>query len=248
MKKILLALLLALPLCTFAQTNNQGQVLYKETIQLQIDLPEEHKHLAAMLPSSQTTQKELLFNAEASLYKTFEKEEEDWEGTADEGNVQIKMVVANDDQQVYRKMNSRKKVEKRGFMGRDFLISGEAEKIAWKLTGEKKEILGYACQQAITQDSSRNIIAWFTMEIPLAIGPDGYGDLPGLILKVESEDGQMVIEAIKVALEAIDGAMIKAPRKGKKVSEKEYDEIVEEKTKEMERGEGNQVIRMRAGN
>jgi len=248
MKNTILMLLLVLPLFISAQTNNQGQVLYKETLQLRVELPEEHKQFASMLPSSRTTQMELLFNSEASLYKTFEREEGDYEESASEGNVRIKMVVANDDQQVYRKMGSREKVEKKGFMGKDFLISGEAEKLPWKLTGEKEEILGYACQKALIQDSSRNIVAWFTMELPIAIGPDGYGDLPGLILKLEMAEGERVIEATKVALKPIDEKMIMAPRKGKKVSEEEYEKIVEEKTKEMESGGGNQVIRMRIGN
>ena len=241
-------LALLLPLFVSAQTNDQGQVLYKETVQLRIELPEEHKQFASMLPSSRTTQMQLLFNSEASLYKVFEAEEGDYEESASEGNVQIKMVVVNDDQQIYRRVDSREKVEKRGFMGKAFLLKGEAEKLPWKLTGEKEEILGYACQQAVVQDSSRNITAWFTMEIPMAIGPDGYGDLPGLILKVEMAGGESIIEATEVALKPIDEKMIIAPKKGKKVSEEEYQRIVEEKTKEMEDGAGNRVIQMRIDN
>lgn len=76
------------------------------------------------------------------------------------------------------------------------------------------------------------ITAWYTPEIPVNQGPEGYWGLPGLILEVN--DGKTIILCSKVVMNAKEKAEIKAPKVGKVVTQKEYDEIVTAKMKEME--------------
>jgi GLPGLI family protein len=66
------------------------------------------------------------------------------------------------------------------------------------------------------------ITAWYTPEIPVSQGPEGYWGLPGLILEVN--DGKTVLLCSKVVLNPKVKAEIKAPSKGKVISQKEYDE------------------------
>lgn len=59
----------------------------------------------------------------------------------------------------------------------------------WKLTKESKEIEGFVCYKAIktvtVPKGKRNIIAWYTPEIPISLGPKEYvGQLPGLIMEI----------------------------------------------------------------
>jgi len=75
------------------------------------------------------------------------------------------------------------------------------------------------------------ITAWYTPEIPLNQGPEGYWGLPGLILEVN--DGKTTILCSKVVLNAKDKVEIKAATNGKVISQKEYDETVEKKMEEM---------------
>lgn len=75
------------------------------------------------------------------------------------------------------------------------------------------------------------ITAWYTPEIPINQGPEGYWGLPGLILEVN--DGKTVILCSKVVLNSKEKVEIKAPNKGKETSQKEYDETVTKKMKEM---------------
>jgi GLPGLI family protein len=75
------------------------------------------------------------------------------------------------------------------------------------------------------------ITAWYTPEIPVNQGPEGYWGLPGLILEVN--DGKTIILCSKVVLNAKEKAEIKAPKVGKEVTQKEYDAIVTAKMKEM---------------
>lgn len=76
------------------------------------------------------------------------------------------------------------------------------------------------------------ITAWYTPEIPVNQGPEGYWGLPGLILEVN--DGKTIILCSKVVMNTKEKAEIKAPKVGKEVTQKEYDEIVTAKMKEMQ--------------
>lgn len=75
------------------------------------------------------------------------------------------------------------------------------------------------------------ITAWYTPEIPINQGPEGYWGLPGLILEVN--DGKTVIMCSKLVMNTKDKVEIKAPKNGKVVKQKEYDEIVVKKMEEM---------------
>ena len=75
------------------------------------------------------------------------------------------------------------------------------------------------------------ITAWYAPEIPINQGPENYWGLPGLILEVS--DGKTVILCSKIVLNAKEKVAIKAPTKGKVISQKEYDETVTKKMEEM---------------
>ncbi|MFN7099912.1 MAG: GLPGLI family protein [Flavobacterium sp.] len=94
------------------------------------------------------------------------------------------------------------------------------------------------------------ITAWYTPEIPVSQGPEGYWGLPGLILEVN--DGRTTILCSKVVLNPKDKVEIKPITKGKVVSQKEYDDAVMKKMeewREMNQGRGgNGGMQMRFGN
>lgn len=69
-------------------------------------------------------------------------------------------------------------------------IEDEMPQYDWKIHAETKIILGYTCKKATTEShpftkNKRNIVAWYTEEIPISDGPTNYSGLPGLILEVE---------------------------------------------------------------
>lgn len=92
---------------------------------------------------------------------------------------------------------------------------------------------------AIEMPKEITIAAWYTPEIPVNQGPEGYWGLPGLILEIN--DGKTTILCSKVVLNPKDKAEIKPSTKGKVVSQKEYDETVIKKMeefREMNQGRG----------
>lgn len=90
----------------------------------------------------------------------------------------------------------------------------------------------------VEQIKEKTITAWYAPEIPINQGPDKYWGLPGLILEVN--DGTTIILCSKIALNVKDKAEIKAPKTGKVVTQKEYDETVTKKMEEMREMYGGQ--------
>jgi GLPGLI family protein len=92
------------------------------------------------------------------------------------------------------------------------------------------------------------ITAWYTPDVPINQGPEGYWGLPGLILEVS--DGKTIVLCSKIVMNVKEKTEIKAPSNGKIVTQAEYDEIVEKKMKEMREmnqgrnGQGGNPFRM----
>ncbi|NDI99904.1 GLPGLI family protein [Flavobacterium sp. LaA7.5] len=100
----------------------------------------------------------------------------------------------------------------------------------------------------IEMPTEKTITAWYAPEIPISQGPENYWGLPGLILEVS--DGKTTILCSKVVLNVKEKAEIKQPKKGQKVTQTEFEEIMAKKVQEMQEmygtpGEGR--VRMPMG-
>ena len=230
-----------LPLFSLAQ-QTEGEVVYTETVQMTIDLPDDmDEKMKAMIPKSRSFSRSLIFNEKESVYDEWEPgENEDLEVEHEEDGMEFKMVMRAPENIYYSDLENKTFIHKQDFFGRIFLINGDAIPYQWKLTGEQKKINDYICQKATCQHEEDNITAWFTPQIPISTGPNGYTGLPGLILEVDINDGQRTIRSEKFFLEQSENKKIEKPSKGKKVSKEEFDKIREEKMKEMEMETGGQ--------
>ena len=86
------------------------------------------------------------------------------------------------------------------------------------------------------------VTAWYTPQIPVSQGPGEYWGLPGLIMEVSA--GKTTILCSKLVINPKEKKEIKAPKKGKVVTQKEYQDIMMEKMEEfqkMGRGRGGNV-------
>lgn len=127
---------------------------------------------------------------------------------------------------------------------RNFRPKKQEEKATDKVKEEAKEGTKTSFMDQIELPKEITITAWYTPEIPVSQGPEGYWGLPGLILEVN--DGKTTILCSKIVLNPKDKADIKAASNGKVVSQKEYDEIVIKKMEEMqEMGNGRGGFQMR---
>ena len=90
------------------------------------------------------------------------------------------------------------------------------------------------------------VIAWYSPEIPVNQGPENYWGLPGLILEVN--DGRTTILCSKIVLNSKDKVEIKPSKKGKVISQKDYDDTVIKKMeefREMNRGRDGGPVMIR---
>lgn len=69
---------------------------------------------------------------------------------------------------------------------------------SWKLSPDKSNVAGYACQKAVVSFAGRTFEAWFTREISVADGPYKFYGLPGLIVKLSDTRKQYVFELVKL--------------------------------------------------
>lgn len=249
MKKIILTLSAVAIVC-FASAQTTGKIAYDEKVKLQIKLEGNgNEDMINSLPKERTLQKELYFTQDASFYqadKSKQKSQDIDQASDDGGHVMIKMKEPDD--KVYCDLKNNKKIEQRDLMSRIFLIESDLKKMEWKITGNQKMILNYPCQEAVLKDTAKRVVAWFTSVIPVSTGPNGYANLPGLILAADIDSGRVMITAANIELKDFDAKIMVKPTEGKKVTKEQFEKIKEEKRKEMQEefgGNGNVIIKVR---
>lgn len=92
--------------------------------------------------------------------------------------------------------------------GLKYYIYEDATNMKWQLLDEFKEISGYKCQKAATEFRGRKYEAWFTSEIPLSCGPWKFSGLPGLILEVYDQAGEVYFNAEHIQIPYPDAEKI----------------------------------------
>jgi GLPGLI family protein len=247
MKKTLLLCGLSIAFFCLNAQNTEGVVQYEETVNLHKMLPDSMlKQMRGMIPETRSTQMELYFKGDESLYKPLDDPDEAQSGGGGGGMV-LRMGGAMGE--TYKNLATEKLVEQKEMFGKKFLIDDTLKVQGWKLGTDAMTILGYKCMKATLTDSvrmrgdsmtKRNITAWFTEDVPLSMGPGLYGSLPGLVLAVDVNNGQMTSVAKKVEFKKVKDEDIKAPSKGEKMTRKEFDEKLKEM---MKKQRGTRMIR-----
>jgi GLPGLI family protein len=209
----------------------------------------------------------LNFNKTESVYQEEEKLDTP---NPSAGGVQIAFSNGGSSK-LYKNLKLQNFTTNEDIFGKEFLIEDSLEKFSWILVNEQKSIGNYTCSKAqivipvseqdlkeyqefkekqeknktaffsISEPKERIIEAWYTLDIPVANGPEKYWGLPGLIL--ELHDGSTTLLCSKIILNPKEKTEIKAPKNGKKVSQKEFDIIQEKKLKSMTNEDG--VIEIR---
>ena len=193
----------------------------------------------ASLPKEGITVQVLNFNSKLAL---FEEDEAEKEATPPglqraimyESSLKPASPVV---QKVYYDFEKNQRLEQLEYMTRFFLVQSEVEAVAWKLGSEKKKVLEYTCMSASVTLDDQEIVAWFSPEIPVSLGPSVYGGLPGLILAVE-RNGETAYVATSVSLTPPSEESMMKPNKGSKVTQEEFKSIQEEKEKERKENPG----------
>ena len=266
--KRLAILLLAATYTTLAfSQQKEGKVLYERTMQMQIMIDDNNAGEQQMT-RTRTDKFELLFGNNQTLWRASDEELPEAEpgGEGPGGGMQIRMIGSGPDDISYFDLGKGTSSEQREMFEKKFVITDSIKKMNWKLTGETKSILNHNCQKATAQrigirmmmnmnngvmerkevaDTS-NIIAWFAQDIPVSSGPSEFqGQLPGLILEMDVNNGRQKYKAIEISPKA-EIAAIKEPQKGKRVTREEFRNETDKMMQEMEKNNqgGRRMIRI----
>lgn len=243
MKKILLFCCLSTTVL-FAQTS--GKITYHITTKF--DLPQIEgldSAMMAQIPRENNENKVLLFGDNKSLYQAVPVEPVATDLAENKPNIVIKM--GEDKDVVFSDYVKKVKIEQRDFMSRLFLIETPFDQPKWKMTGKQKTILNYVCQEIQLIDSTQNITCWFAPQLAQPIGPGPFVGFPGAILGVDMDNGKRVVIATAIDLKPIEIKLLQEPKEGKKISSEKFQEMVEQKQKEMQEqygDDGGAVIRV----
>lgn len=241
MKKLIFPLVALAITQIAAGQMKEGKVIYESVMQLTFqvrgggpDMPD--------LPKAQKRQYELLFGNNQSLYQPLpdiQGEVNQMQGPA--GGPQIRIFNFGGDAVTYHNFDAGTRVSERELSAKTYLVEDNITKLNWKLTDEYKTILGQRAVKATAERYSvrtimnmengtmsrkevpdtAKIVAWFAPNIPVSAGPDFQGQLPGLILLLDVNNGRTVITAIELSPK-VNVASIKAPTRGKKISQADY--------------------------
>ena len=132
----------------------------------------------------------------------------------------------------YKNHQTKQIISKTLFLGKEFLVTDTIAVEQFNIVeNEVKEILGFECKKAISSDG-KNIV-WYTEHIPVADGPINT-NLPGLILEAHLD--QYFYTATSIDDNTKQSIVI--PTGGKKMTNAEFQEMVQKQTEMMKRGTG----------
>ena len=142
----------------------------------------------------------------------------------------------------YKDLIEKTYVNQKEFFGRQFIIRNTLKTINWKKENEIKTIGKYTCFKATTKSIKENgettdVVAWYTIDIPVQEGPGKYWGLPGLILEIQTED--VVFTCTKITLNQTSSNAIKIPNKGKKISRTKFEKLFVSTLKEIKERHAN---------
>src|ERR1700694_3903512 len=232
MKKIFCPLVFLFTLSAHAQMK-EGHVVYERTVQL--PLRNLDPELAAKFPKSRTDQFELLFGNNQSLWQYLPNINAD-ENSFSGNGIAVRM-GGGPNEITYCNFNKGSRVDQREVLDTRFIVSDSIVKLSWKLSDETRMVLQHTVHKATAQRTTTRsrltmengemkrqefpdtvkVVAWYTTDIPVPAGPDFQGQLPGLILEMDVDNGQTVYKAIEIAPK-VNTAKIKEPKDGKKVT------------------------------
>lgn len=217
MKKILIPILsFLLPVFTDAQTFiAKGKIEFERKINVHKQFEGEGEWIQEMksqIPQFKITYFDYFFDGDQSCYKPGRESPD----TKSPGFFEVGVAQDNI---VYTNFSSQQFTSQKQVFEKQFLIQDSVRKINWKLTDDTRKIAGFNCRKAtgIIMDSVF-VFAFYTDEILITGGPEGFSGLPGMILGIAIPRINTTWFATKLELVPVAPKDLAPPTKGKKTN------------------------------
>lgn len=229
----------------------EGTIVYEQKTNMHRVIQDEQ--MKAMIPEFRTARFLLLFSDSISVYKTV-PEDEAPDPFAGGGGMRVITRFGGGGGDLYKNFSQAKSVQTAEVGGKNFLITDSIRQQPWKLGTETRTILGYTCHKATrkvmqaagnirrivmgggTPDTSNQnrqqakeveIVAWYADDLASPVGPENYGQLPGVILQLDVDNSANVYTAIEIK-KTVDQKELKEPKKGKVITRPEFTKLMTE--------------------
>ena len=262
MKKILFFVTLFYSMGINAQLK-EGRIVYERTVQLPVRMFNADPAIASQLPKERVDQFELLFTGTHSLWQYLPEAEKEGDAGTFQSNGMVVRFMGSANEISYFDFEKAIRIDQREMFDRSFVVTDSIRKLDWKLSDETRTIQDRTVRKATstrisnstrmsmengqmnrtTVEDTAIVIAWFTTDIPVPAGPEYQGQLPGMILELDIDNGQTVYKAIELS-SRVNTRKIKAPKDGKKLTAGEYTKEREKMMEEMRLNNPNGRIRI----
>jgi len=234
-------ILLATAQVVFGQAN-EGMITYETKLNMHRTLPKEREEMKKMIPEFRVSQQQLFFNANESLYKPVEEDEDENMEPSGGG---IQMRIQQPFVEIYFNRSNSLRVTQQEFLGKEYLIEDSLMLPPWKFGTETKKIMGFDCRQAThyNEDKKQQVVAWYAPQLRPLLGPEKFNTLPGAVLEVNLNDGERVITAKNLQARTLKKNEIRVPSHGIKTTETDFRKMVEEHTARMRANGADIIIR-----
>ncbi|WP_051263804.1 GLPGLI family protein [Tenacibaculum ovolyticum] len=227
-KKIILLLTLAVFNIAFSQT--QGEIVYRASLnKASFEKKDKknrfHQKLTKILKDQKDKYCLLVFNNKESVFERKKEMINDSESKFDFTSTYVGNGV------YYYNLSIKESLIQKEVLGDNFIIVN-SPKYKWNLSQERRKIGEYNCYKATTtkkitnirgKEFNKNVTVWYTLDVPIKFGIKDYHGLPGAIIALEEE--KITYLATKVVLKS-DKVNIIKPTKGKKITQKQFDEYL----------------------
>lgn len=202
-----------------------GKITFEKKVNLQRSLensglPQEAKE---KMKKYQTSNWDFIFDQHKSLYKPGAKtDEEEHKGF-------FFFSLSRPSNEIYTDYSRNLRVLKRSVMDDNYLLTDTIPVVSWKIMHDVRTIAGYECRKAIgIIHDTVYVVAFYTDEILLRGGPEGFSGLPGMILGLAIPRYYTTWFATKVDGFTNHQAEIIPASKGKKVeTEKDLEKLLD---------------------
>jgi GLPGLI family protein len=279
MKKIQFVFGLLIALTSLSTTvtaqMKEGKISYERKINMHRNLPD--PQMKSMVPEFRTDKFELIFNENASLFRSVVDDEapDPFANAGGGGGGGMRMSFRMPSANIFTDLAKQTQYEERAFFEKEFLIVDSLKQYKWKLSEETKTIAKQLCKKATTMitapqvrmrvsiggggnntDTTANrprapketeLVVWYAENIPVSFGPENYSGLPGVIMEIDQDNGATVTTAVEVSAKYPKKELV-APTKGDKMNRAQFQENMQKLMQDMQRGGGGRgVMNIRVG-
>lgn len=215
MQKLFILLLSALPFAGNAQQFIvKGKIEFERKINVHKQFEGDGDFTAQLkktIPQYNITYFDFYFDGNQSLYKPGR------ENPANRGSNMFFGGGVATENIVYNNYESQQFTSQKAVFENTYLIHDSLRKMEWKMTTDTRKIAGFNCRKATgIMNDSVFVFAFFTEEIIVPGGPEGFNGLPGMILGIAIPRVSTTWFATKLELVEVTPKNLAPPTKGKK--------------------------------